>query len=148
MQFIEFKTSSNWYSQALTLRNDVLRRPLGLDLLDEDLSQEDQYRHFGITHEEQLLAYVLILPESTESVTLRQMAVSPEYQKQGVGFSLLKQVESVLESDRVQMIQMAARVSAIPFYQKLGYECVGKQFLSVNIPHIRMEKRVSSSSEE
>ncbi|WP_417849086.1 GNAT family N-acetyltransferase [Thalassoglobus sp.] len=140
MQFLNFKIDSKWYSHALALRNETLRRPIGLDLFEEDLSREAQYLHFGTIVDEQLVAYVLIVPEDSTGVTLRQMCVAPEFRAQGIGRFLVQQVERFLLNDGVSFIQMAARVPAIPFYEKLGYRCVGEQFLSVGIPHIRMEK--------
>ena len=36
-----------------------------------------------------------------------------------------------------------ARDTAIPFYKKLGYECVGEPFVEVTILHQAMQKRLS-----
>jgi predicted GNAT family N-acyltransferase len=33
-----------------------------------------------------------------------------------------------------------ARSTAVPFYAKLGYECVGDEFIEVTIPHWEMRK--------
>jgi predicted GNAT family N-acyltransferase len=41
---------------------------------------------------------------------------------------------------------MHARLSAVGFYQKLGYEKVGGSFTEVGIPHVRMEKYIHLSA--
>jgi len=38
--------------------------------------------------------------------------------------------------------RVLARVSAVEFYEKLGYAIVGGEFVEVTIPHRKMEKSV------
>lgn len=143
MKLIEFDCDSADYEQALAMRQAILRQPLGLDLFSEDLSQETHYRHFGLKDGDQLVAYVMSVPASPATVTIRQMCVLPEYRGQRLGYELLTEVQQRLKQSGITEIELAARVPVVPFYEKLGYEKSGKEFLSVTIPHQWMRKRLT-----
>ena len=36
-----------------------------------------------------------------------------------------------------------ARTSAVPFYERLGYETRGEPFVEVTVPHLAMAKRLA-----
>lgn len=138
--FCQFTTGTELYQKACQLRDAVLRRPLGLSLFDENLSGEADQLHFGLVEGTDLLACVTIDLQSDTDALLRQMCVVPERQQQGLGRHLIAQVESQLVQRKVQRVTMSARITAIGFYESLGYRSHGAQYLSVGIPHISMQK--------
>ncbi len=140
MRFQSFDTHSKLYAQACELRNEVLRIPIGLDLFNEDLSGECDALHFGIIEAEQLLAYVMIVPGEAATASLKQMCVSSDLQRQGIGAKLIFEVEAELQRLNYQTITMNARTSAVQFYESLGYRRTSGEFTNVGIPHYRMEK--------
>ncbi|QDV49430.1 GNAT family N-acetyltransferase [Gimesia fumaroli] len=140
MKFEPIPFRSEWYDQACELRNELLRRPLGLDLFTEDLAAESAYRHYGILEEDRVVACVLAVTVTPQKAKLRQMAVSVEYQNQGVGRQLLQNVELDLKRQGVEALELEARTTAVGFYEKLGYVKGGDEFLAVSIPHVRMVK--------
>lgn len=140
MQFEPIPFRSDRYAQACALRNELLRRPLGLDLFTEDLAAESAYRHYGMLEEERVVACVLAVPLTPKKAKLRQMAVSVEYQNQGVGRQLLQNLELDLKRQGVESLELEARTTAVGFYEKLGYVTEGEEFLAVSIPHVRMVK--------
>ncbi len=140
MKFEQIPFRSDWYDQACELRNEVLRKPLGLDLFTEDLAAESGYRHFGMIEENRVVACVLAIPVSSKKAKLRQMAVALEYQSQGFGRQLLRNMELDLKQQGVESLELEARSTAVGFYEKLGYISEGEEFLAVSIPHMRMVK--------
>ncbi len=140
MQFELISFQSDWYHQACQLRNEILRKPLGLDLLQEDLTEEAEYFHYGMIEANKVIACALAIPVSGFKAKIRQMTVTPEYQKQGIGKLLLQNIELDLKQREIETIELDARTSAIDFYKKLGYVPEGAEFLSVSIPHLRMVK--------
>jgi len=141
--FVQFDTNSPYYQQMLALRQQELRKPLGLDIYQQDLSQEDKYWHFGLLFEQQLVACVMIKPQGLSDVILKQMAVSTKQQGKGLGLTLLKQVEQALLKHGVTHIKLAARQQAIGFYKKIGYINQGDYFIDVGIRHQWMNKVIS-----
>jgi predicted GNAT family N-acyltransferase len=50
--------------------------------------------------------------------------------------------ENVARDRRYQKIIMHARISSIPFFDKLGYHVAGDPFIELTIPHVVMEKEL------
>jgi GNAT superfamily N-acetyltransferase len=147
IQAVNDSVSSPIYQQSLTLRDQVLRQPLGLSIGEENLEPEIHQGHFGIIQfsekRDPLLACVVIVPKTQEQVKLRQMVVLPEVQNQGLGTVLIEEVEECLRQHHVRIITLAARVSALKFYQKLGCQSISSEFIEVGIPHQNSEKTLS-----
>jgi len=140
MQFELIPYQSDWYREACQLRNETLRKPLGLDLMMEDLAAESEYLHYGMIESNQVIACALAIPVSEIKMKIRQMAVALEYQGAGTGRSLLQNMEVDLKGRGVELLELDARVTAVGFYEKLGYAAEGEEFVSVSIPHLRMVK--------
>ena len=140
LTFREITCTSPLYLQTLALRERVLRIPIDLVLSAEDIADEDQQRHFVMLDGDDLVACVVIKPLHTATVKLRQMAVSPQYQRQNVGRDMIMAVEGVLIRSGTTHIEMSARKSASGFYEKLGYHASGEPYTEQGIPHVRMEK--------
>lgn len=140
MPFRRIQHDSPEYHAELALRHRVLRVPLGLDLFVEDLSAEQGQWHYGWFVDEELAGCSIALPKSTKHAKIRQMAVGPEFQGQGIGRKLLSAVEGDLRNRGIATVELAARVEAIGFYEKLGYHPVGERFVEVGISHQEMQK--------
>lgn len=136
---IEFDSSV--YESALALRNEILRAPLGRSLDFEDLDGEDRQLHFGITSQEDKLIACLSAKKIDEKhYKIRQMAVSLEFQRQGLGALLVCHAQSELKNIGVTTISLHARESAREFYETLGFCRIGELFDEVGIAHIKMQK--------
>lgn len=140
-QKIEF--GSDNFRQALELRNEILRIPLGLNLFDEDISLESQQLHFGLFDQySNLVACVIaeVLPNSVAKI--RQMAVDCKYQGKGYGRKMIKALEAHLARLGIANLFMHARITARGFYEKMGYQSVGDEFVEVGVQHLKMEKHI------
>lgn len=147
MTFLEIHYGSAAYHAECELRQQVLRMPIGLSLHDEDLSQERDQQHFGLFEGSKLVACVIAVLRSPTEAKIRQMAVGPEHQGKGCGRRIMEAVEARLTAEGVTHFSMHARMSAVGFYQKLGYSKSGEEFTEVGLPHVRMEKWVESGNE-
>ena len=143
MKFQQIAYGSPAYQEELLLRDAILRRPLGLALKDDDLSQEGSQWHFGLFDDDFLIAIVIAAPKSGELIQLRQMAVSGQFQGQGYGRKLVEMVEKTLWRKGFQKIILHARIQVFDFYIRLGYIPVGEPFEEVGIPHQCMQKIIS-----
>ncbi|ELR98147.1 GNAT family N-acetyltransferase [Gloeocapsa sp. PCC 73106] len=130
------------YISALTLREEILRRPLGLKLSLEDIAHDEDEYHLGAFVEAQLIGNVSLKPISLEVVQLRQMAIAPNYQSQGMGGKLLKYAEQYSIARNFREIKLHARCHVQGFYTKFGYIPQGEPFIEVTIPHILMRKQL------
>ncbi len=131
------------YEAAIILRRAVLRTPLGLDFTAEQLAAEHSDTHFAAFDGDTLVGAVVMTPYDASTVKLRQMAVSPDVQGQGVGAALLRAFEAHTHETGLSKIVLAARVTAQRFYEANGYTAEGDVFEEVTIPHIRMTKTLA-----
>ena len=70
---------------------------------------------------------------------LRGMATLPEVRGEGHGVRLVKAAERCVRSAGAGLCWCNARVAAIGFYEKLGWEVVGGEFEIATVgPHFRM----------
>ena len=142
MEFKEIIFGSPQYEQEVELRSRILRNPLGLDLDEENLAQENRQLHFGLFEEDKIKACVLIQPFKDTHAKLRQMAVTDDNQGKGYGSTMVDEVEKYLREIGMTNIELHARTSAVGFYEKKGYSVFGDEFLEVGIPHLKMRKSI------
>jgi ribosomal protein S18 acetylase RimI-like enzyme len=130
------------YLQMVQLRTDILRKPLGLTLLPEELEKEKEDILIAAFEEEKMLGCCMLIKTDPQTVRLRQMAVLNNLQGKGVGRALMQFAENIARDRGFRRIMMHARKTAIGFYEKLGYEVSGTDFLEVTLPHVIMEKQL------
>lgn len=128
------------YKAELMLRDKILRRPLGLDLFDEDLSRETDDVHLGLFEEERLVGVLVLTKVDSESVRMRQVAVAGDRQHSGVGTALVAAAEREAAALGYRRITLNSRQTATGFYERLGYAAAGEPFSEVGIPHRTMSK--------
>lgn len=133
---------SREYQQMLQLRNDVLRKPLGLKFTPDELESEKEEILIGAFEEERMLGCCMLIKVDPSTVRLRQMAVLNNLQGKGIGRALMQFAENIARDRGFRKIMMHARKSATGFYEKLGYHVSGTEFQEVTIPHFVMEKNL------
>ena len=124
----------------VNLRNEILRKPLGLSFTTEELEKEKDDILMGAFEDDKLLGCCLLTRMDSKTVRLRQMAVPNSMQGKGVGRALMIFAENIARDLGYQKLCMHARKTAVGFYQKLGYGISGDEFFEVTIPHYVMEK--------
>ncbi|MEO7922759.1 MAG: GNAT family N-acetyltransferase [Chitinophagaceae bacterium] len=133
---------SKEYMQMIKLRDDMLRKPLGLGFTPEELEQEKENMLIGAFEEEDMLGCCMLVEENTDTVRLRQMAVLNDLQGKGIGRALMSFAENLARDRGYKILSMHARKNAVGFYEKMGYLVAGDEFHEVTIPHFVMEKRL------
>lgn len=130
------------YGQMIKLRDDILRKPLGLQLHPEELALEKSDILLGAFDEDRILACCILTPIDEKTLRLRQMAVQNNLQGKGIGASIMSFAEDIARDKGFSTLMMHARDSAIGFYEKFGYKVTGAPFTEVNLPHRLMEKQL------
>lgn len=133
--------------ESIAVRHPVLRpgRPREEAIFACDA--EEWTRHFGAFDEAgELVGVVTIHPASIDGVSawqLRGMATVPAVRGQGHGAALVRQAESVVRDAGGCLLWCNARVVAVTFYERLGWEVVGEEFDIATVgPHFRMIRRL------
>lgn len=131
------------YPQVYNLREEVLRKPIGLSLKDENLSADALNAIFIAEHNDEVIGCVMLYPiADEEKIKLRQMAVYDKWQGRGIGKILVDAAETYAKDQGYSAIILHARKVSEGFYKKLGYDTTSSEFTEVGIPHVVMEKDV------
>ena len=141
---IEFATPE--YDEAVGLRYEVLRRPLGLDFTTEQLAAEYAQLHLaaydGAGH---LVGYLNLTPIDEHTMQMRQVAVATGQQGRGVGVQLVQHSEWLAKQLGIKRFVLHARETAVPFYERRGYLVFGDPYEEVTLPHRNMEKNLEAA---
>lgn len=122
------------------LREDILRRPLGMSFSADELDEEKENLLMAAYEEDQMLGCCMLVEEEPGTVRLRQMAVVNDLQGKGIGKALMQFAENLARDRGFRKITMHARKNAVGFYEKMGYRKIGEEFQEITIPHYLMEK--------
>jgi predicted GNAT family N-acyltransferase len=128
------------YQQMVKLREDILRRPLGMGFSADELDKEKDNLLMAAYEDDQMLGCCMLVEEDPGTVRLRQMAVVNDLQGKGIGKALMQFAENLARDRGFRKITMHARKNALGFYEKMGYRKIGNEFLEITIPHYLMEK--------
>ncbi len=130
------------YQQMIQMRNDILRKPLGLSFTTEELEKEKEEVLIGAFEDDRMLGCCMLIKKDASTVRLRQMAVMNNLQGKGIGRALMNFAENIARDLGYKKLVMHARKTATGFYEKLGYKIASEEFQEVTIPHYVMEKEL------
>jgi predicted GNAT family N-acyltransferase len=132
---------SPFYQEAVTLRENILRKPLGLLISHDELKMEKKHIPIVGLWKDEVLATALLVPENT-TCKMRQVAVKTTYQNQGIGSQLMHFCEEYARSLGFDTLYCHARNSAVPFYLNNQFISEGEYFDEDTLPHLKMVKRI------
>lgn len=130
------------YNQMVKLRDEILRKPLGLTFTPDELEKEKNNLLIGAYEDDQMLGCCMLVEEGPHTVRLRQMAVINDLQGKGIGKALMHFAENLARDRGYKKITMHARKNSVGFYEKMGYKKSGAEFEEITIPHYVMEKKL------
>lgn len=132
--------NSKEYEQELALRNEILRVPLGMNLYEQDLSQENTYWHVGAFLDDRLVGTLLFIDRGEGVTQMRQVAVAQDMRRQGIGRQMVQYGENLVREKGFSTIILDARKVALEFYLSLGYQVTSEEIILSGIPHFKMKK--------
>lgn len=124
------------------LRHEALFAPFGIPRDDRwDDAGEDRY-HLAAQSDGRVVGYACLLIDVSGAGHVRQVSVRPDLQGSGVGRALMSEVDAQAARLGLPLLWLNARITAEPFYQRLGYATVSDRFPSgrTRMPHVRMQK--------
>jgi len=136
------------YEKACRLRERVLLEPIGMTM--QKLAElypgfEEQFEHFvAVTTTpggERVIGCALLLPKTDRPGfgKLMQMAVDHQRQGEGIGQRLVIEAESRAFGELgLEGLFCYSQKTATGFYEKLGWEGEGDEFVEAGIPHLTM----------
>src|SRR6188768_3825836 len=104
------------YEQMVNLRYEIMRRPLGLTFLQDELEKEKNDILIASFDEDVMLGCCILSNMSNGCARLRQMAVQKNMQGKGIGESIMMFAENLARDKGFKTLTMHARDSALGFY--------------------------------
>ena len=100
--------------------------------------------HAAILIKDRLVAYGQVVRGSDRIYRICQMVVEPDYQKQNLGRKILSTLIEIAQREGAIALTLHARLTAVGFYQKLGFKTFGEPFPSTTtgVLHIGMNQQL------
>jgi predicted GNAT family N-acyltransferase len=130
------------YLRALAVRDEILRKPLGLTFSNRDIKEEANHHFLVALDGAKVVGTSQWFRKEEEVIRIKQVSVLYDYQSKGVGRLMNEFIEQWCDNNQVKTIELHARKVAFGFYSRLGFEFVGEEFLEVDIPHKKMMKKI------
>ena len=139
-------------AETYPLRHKILRQNEPIEKCVYPYDTADSTVHFGLFENNVLFGIISVFETKKDIFTdkkqfqIRGMAVLENHQKKGYGAALVKHAMEYLQKEQEFLIWFNARIIALGFYDKLGFEKIGTVFEIVPIGmHYIMYKRFSNS---
>ena len=140
LKLIDYGTHE--YRQMLKLRDDLLRKPLGLSFSKDELEKEKDNILIGAFDDDDILGCCMLVEQAPGVARVRQMAVLNNLQGKGVGKAIMQFAENLARDRGYKSLMMHARKNTVEFFEKLGYKVSSAEFVEITIPHLVMEKEL------
>lgn len=130
------------FCACFQIRVEVFVQEQNVPLEEERDEFDETALHFLARHEQKPAgtARVLLKPGGIAKIT--RVAVKKSARGLGIGAALMRHIEANVAAEEKFILD--AQTQALPFYQSLGYEAAGEEFMEAGIPHFRMSKNAKS----
>jgi predicted GNAT family N-acyltransferase len=128
------------FEACFQIRMEVFVHEQNVPAEEERDEYEETALHFLARHngEPAGTARVLLKPDGAK---ITRVAVKKSARGLGIGAALMRHIEANVTEKK---FILDAQTQALAFYQSLGYQKIGEEFLEAGIPHFRMVKNVKS----
>lgn len=142
VKLIEY--SSQEFQQACQLRYELFFAEHKLSWNVVQNKRQAEYFHSAIVIGDAVVAYGQLVPHKNHIYQICQMVVKPKYQSQNLGSKILVALIDIARKEGAIALTLNARLTAVGFYQKLGFRSFGKPFPSVitGVKHIIMSQKL------
>ena len=127
------------YREAVALREEILRKPLGLTFHPEELDLETDHVHIVGFKGGQVVATAVLVPEGS-ACKMQRVVIKADLQSSGVGSKMMVFCEAYAKGLGFKSIYCHARDNAVGFYLNNNDLPEGDYFNEDTIPHWKMRK--------
>lgn len=132
-------------AQCLEIRNIVFIQeqnvPFDLEVDNYDTPQSSALHYLAFIQGKPV-ATCRVLPYGATAYKVGRVAVLKEMRGQGIGFQMMRGIETSLRELGAQTLVLEAQLHALGFYEKLDYNAEGPIFMDAGIQHRKMTKQL------
>jgi predicted GNAT family N-acyltransferase len=123
---------------AYAVRREVFIREQGVPE-DMELDEYDAGAVHALAYlNAQCIATARLVRLDAKSAQIGRMAVLVALRGQGIGTAMLKKLLELAMSEDISSLILHSQVSAVSFYEKLGFKADGPTYQEAGIPHRNM----------
>ncbi|WP_078146277.1 GNAT family N-acetyltransferase [Exiguobacterium sp. HVEsp1] len=126
--------------QAKQVREIVFVQEQGIDASLEYDDLDDMCTHVVGLLDSEPVTTARLRPVDSTVGKVERVATIQSARGHGYGKDIMIEVERVAKRQGLVELRLGAQLTALPFYEKLGYEEFGDEFLDANLPHRMMRK--------
>ena len=135
----------NGQDEALITQARVVREIvfIGEQGIDPDLEYDTldiQCIHFVGTINDTPVTTARLRPIDKVVGKVERVATIRDFRGNGYAKEIMLEIERVAKHHGLDELRLGAQLTALPFYEKLGYEAYGPEFLDADLPHRMMKK--------
>lgn len=138
--FKEITYKSPEWTDAVRLREKILREPLGSTFTDQELEEEKYHFQIAGFLDDAIIATAVLVPEGDE-MKMQRVVVTENLRNLSIGSEMMSFCENFASDKNFKVMYCHARDSAVNFYTKNGYTGIGDYFDEDGIPHLKMQKK-------
>lgn len=131
---IQSGTWSELESQAKLIRRAVFIEEQNIPESEEWDAQDPISLHFIVYEQDQVIATARLL----ENHSIGRVAVLKKYRGLGIGQLLMQHIIQVAKDQNRPLLKLSSQVHATKFYENLGFQLQGTEYLDCGIPHVDM----------
>lgn len=129
--------SGRWNDLAVpaqAIREAVFIQEQHIAAADEWDEQDAIATHFVVYDQDQAIATARLLANNS----IGRVAVLKSHRGLKIGQQLMQAVIDYARAEQREFVKLSSQVHAIGFYQALGFDVQGEEYLDCGIPHIDM----------
>lgn len=140
MLIIQSGNEAALIEQAKQVREIVFVQEQGIDASLEYGDLDDMCTHVVGLLDSEPVTTARLRPVDSTVGKVERVATIQSARGHGYGKDIMIEVERVAKRQGLVELRLGAQLTALPFYEKLGYEAFGDEFLDANLPHRMMRK--------
>ena len=130
------------YEDVLDIRKIVFVEEQGVSL-EEEIDEFETIAQYMIAYNDDHQPIATARFRDVNGIAkIERVAVLKSERGQGTGKALMRALEQEAQRQGFRHFKLGAQTHSIPFYESLGYQAYGNQFLDAGIPHYYMEKHL------
>ncbi|MFL9651507.1 MULTISPECIES: GNAT family N-acetyltransferase [Exiguobacterium] len=137
---IEHGTGAELIEQARVVRATVFIHEQGIAPEIEYDELDPACIHFVGTVDGEPVTTARLRPIGDAVGKVERVATLASARGNGYAKEVMLAIESVARTSELHELKLGAQLTALPFYERLGYEAYGDEFLDADIPHRMMKK--------
>lgn len=141
MTFKEITYKSQEWINAVKLREDILRVPLGNKFTDAELEEEKNHIQIAGFIDVELVASAVLVPDA-DTMKMQRVVVLENQRNKNIGSQMMAFCEGLAMDRGVKLIYCHARDTAVNFYVRNQYVKEGEYFDEDGIAHLKMVKKL------